>query len=136
MKLSFFIPFILSFLIVACFKENSTSPNIDKKTEVQFDLQTGFADEVHIKVDDKFYFHAISTNIEYTAGPQASFVTYLSKDKHKVFIYRKKIEGPFGDVQSDSTVISIGTSEKYWVGLSIYSDSLYFLIQDSSFFYI
>ena len=137
MKNYFPILFSLSFILIACSKENTTCPIIDEKVEVQFDLQTGFGDNaVSIKIDDEYYFHAMLTGIELLAGPQASFTTYLLQGEHNLNIQRNHIDNYFGNAKLDSTVIFIGTAEKYWIGLSVYSDSLYISIQDSRFFYI
>ena len=121
----------------SCIKENSTSTLVEERVEVQFDFQTGFEDNsVSVKIDDKHYFNAILNSVVSFAGPQASFTTQLFKGDYKLHIQRHHITAQFGDSKLDSTLMSIGTADKYWVGFSVYSDSLYIVIQDSSFFYL
>ena len=132
----FFAVFTILFLLISCSKDNSTCPNYNEKVEVQFDLVTGFDDEVIIKIDDKYYFSAIITGIEYFAGPQASFTTYLSRNEYNLYIRRRKLDSNLGTYQIDSTKIVIGTSEKYWVGLSASPDTILVIVQDYSFGYI
>ncbi len=120
----------------SCSDEDSTSSNNDDLVEIQFDLQTGFDNvAVSITENDNNYFHAIFTGIESLAGPQASFITYLSEGGHNIKIIRTQLDN-ITNVRIDSCEFSIGSSDKYWVGMSIYSDSLHITIQDSSFFYL
>lgn len=136
MKNCFHILCSFIFLFISCTKENSTCPGFDEKVEVQFDLITGFNDEVSIKIDEKYYFTAIITGIEYLAGPQATFTTYLSRNEHDLYIYKREFDSIFRSPQIDSTKIVIGSSEKYCIGLSVYPDTMLIIVQDSSFFYI
>lgn len=136
MKKNIILSLFASLLVFSCTDEISTAPSLNELTEVKFDLQGGFQDgEVSIKIDDKHYFTAPFRGVQPTAGPQATFTTYISRGKHQIIV-RRLIDFRISNLKTDSASIDIGSSEKYWVGLVVWEDSLYVQVQDSAFYYL
>ena len=138
MKMYVFIIFILSSYIISCSEDNPAASTDGDMVEVQFDLQTGFANvSLSIMEDDKYYFNAMFTGIELLAGPQASFTTFLPKGEHTFIIRRTQLDN-FTSFKIDTCIFNIGKSDKYWIGIGVNSDSdsLFYIVQDSGFFYI
>ena len=129
---------ILFLTFSACSEDNPVSANTENLTEVQFDLQTGFANvSLSIMEENKNYFGGMFTGIERLAGPQASFITFLAQGKHEFIIRRTQLDN-ITLFKMDTCEIDIGGSEKYWVGIGVNTntDSLYYVVQDSGFFYL
>ena len=126
-------------LLMICFlsscSENISDPNELTLTEVKIDLQTGFQnDDVYIRIDDKLYFYALFSGGERFSGPQASFITYLTKGQHEIEV-RRLINYNIYNIEFDSLFFEIESADKYWIGIGIWSDSLYISFQDSAFIY-
>lgn len=130
------ILFIFSILMfVCCSEDNGVEPNIEFR-EVQFDLQNGFEDKsVSIIVDSTNHFSATLSSSVPLAGPQAYFNVLLEKGDHRLIIFGSEL-GNIYKVYTDNTIISIGESRKYFIGIGLYEDSIKVVVQDSSFFYI
>ncbi len=129
------IVFILTVLIfVCCGEDNSVEPNVDYR-EVQFDLQWGFEDKsVSVIIDNTNHFSALLSSSVPFAGPQASFNILLKKGEHRINIFGSAVNNIY-ETFSDTTVISIGNSQEYFVGLSLYGDNVVAEVQDSTFSY-
>ena len=138
MKVSVFIIFLFSIYIISCSEDSPTSSSDEDLVEVQFDLQTGF-DNVSLSImeDDRYYFNAMFTGIELLTGPQASFTTFLPAGEHTFIIRRTQLDN-FTNFKIDTCMFNIGKADKYWIGIGVNSDSdsLFYIVQDFSFFYI
>ena len=133
MRITSLLLIIISFL--ACTEENILAPPNELKV-VQFDLQYGFEDKyVSITVDTTNHFSARLSPAAPLAGPLATFTTPLEKGEHMLIISTHSLESVFHSF-SDTTSISIGESQKYFIGIQKYPDSTIVQVQDSSFFYI
>jgi hypothetical protein len=122
--------------IIACSDDNPASSMSADLVEVQFDLHSGFYDvAVSIRENDTYYFEAFFTGIEPLAGPQASFTTYLATGEH-CLIMRRRPFNFYSPSKYDTTKITVGDAEKYWIGIHAYPDSLHVVVQDSAFMYI
>jgi hypothetical protein len=135
MKICLIILFAFSINFISCSNNNPISSNNHDLVEIQFDLQTGFVNvSVQIIENGKYYFNAFFKGIEPLAGPQASFITYLSQGDH--YIITRRTPFNYTNIKKDTTKIMIGNSRKYWIGMGVYSDSLHVVVQNSAFIYI
>lgn|GEM_PF-3680526 len=139
MKYVIFIVLIAAILSAGC-KDDAVSPwdNINNGAHlvnVQVDLQSGFAGKlVLIEINNNRVYYSILSELVSLAGPEASFSTYLPEGENNIFVFTQSTTNS-QEKFSDSSRISIGHMEKYFVGLQI-SDSLKCIVQDSSFLYL
>lgn len=135
---------ILALVIISCSNDNSVVEP-DKNTDdnsslklfsVNIDLLSGFEGQtVYLRIDSLKYYNALLSEYVPVAGPLSSFKTFLEEGNHKLFLIRNRLDGT-NSTKVDSTEIEIGNFEKYFIGLSVYNDSLYVLIQDIQFKYL
>ena len=102
---------------------------------VQVDLQNGFAGKlVYVKFNEMLYFQAMLYNGALLAGPEAMFLTHLQRGLNNLSINGRIINN--GESYRDDIDVNLGNAEKYYLGVSIYSDTLIVVVQDSPFGYM
>jgi len=132
------IIFAAIFILESCKEESITNPVNDNDAilvKAQVDLQVGFAGKsVIITFNKESVYHSILSDVVSLAGPEATFITYISKGENNLFVYTQNPNLP-SEYFIDSAIVNIGDKGKYFLGLQI-ADSLKCIVQDSSFLYM
>jgi hypothetical protein len=130
------LPLLLSLFFLSCSEDDSLAgpPPLAKTT---IDLQFGFRSRgVDILADSNRIFFALMDSAELLAGPQASFVTYLSQGRHVLIVRRLTFASsppPF----SDTLTLVLSSLHDCFVGLQIAEgDTVAMVVQDHPFGYL
>jgi len=133
--LSIMALFLLFFIGCEC--DNITESDTDL-SKVTIDLQSGFEDYyVKLEFDDEDYFTADLTGLIPLSGPLASFITYLDLGEHNCKIFWQENVGQVGQPYFlDSTKITIGDLEEYFLGIRADNDTISVELRDTPFAYL
>ena len=131
-----FLAVILLFLLINCAEENIDSPG-DELVAVRIDLQYGFqSHHVLIKFNGDQYFNTTLSESVPFAGPLAIFSTQLPRGLNRLNAFWSSNDNQVLSSFQDSVDFQLDDAEQYFIGLSVYNDSLYFIVQDSTFVYM
>ena len=121
--------------LLSCTKNNSTEPE-DQLLKVQVDLQNGFAGHlVILEFNGEEFYRADLSESDPFSGPLASFSTFLPRGQNKLYVFWQSDGYQVGPFNEDSLTFMIGEEKQYFLGLSVYADSLYYVIQDEAYGY-
>ncbi|KAA3616252.1 MAG: hypothetical protein DWQ05_10935 [Calditrichaeota bacterium] len=133
----YFLTLFLYIFLLGCDDDNfiENTPDLAK---INVDLQAGFEDHfVSVKFNDERYFSADLTELAPLAGPLATFVTYLKPGEYNCEIFWqenvRQVGQPFF---LDSTIITIGNLDEYYLGIRAYSDTISVELKESPFSYL
>lgn len=120
--------------------ESLTDSNNDHGEEwvnVRVDLQYGFqGHSVLIKLNGDVYLsETLSESVPFS-GPLAIFSTQLPRGLNRLNAYWRSNNNQASSSLQDNVDFQLGDAEQYFIGISVYSGSLYFIIQDSTFMYM
>jgi len=100
--------------------------------QTRFDLQTGFSNRsVRIQIDSLIYFSAYLSGIVPVAGPEAYFMSHLTRSQHRLIVITYSTV-----LRADTLLLPLGNSQSYFVGIRSAGDSVYVIIQDKTFLYM
>ena len=104
---------------------------------VQVDLQFGFSGKyIAAKFNDVLIFEEMLDESVSLAGPEASFSTHIPRGSNNLYIRGSDIEPLSQSSFSDNIDINLGNAEKYYLGVSLSSDTLIVVVQESIFLYM
>jgi len=133
----YFMTVLLLIFFLGCDCDNITESSTDL-AKVHVDLQYGFNDYfVIVRFNDERYFTADLTGLAPLSGPLATFVTYLEIGEHNCKVFWQENAGQIGQPYFlDSTQITIGDLEEYFLGIRAYNDTISVELRDTPFGYI
>lgn len=133
----YFTTLCLFFFLLGCDGNNITESNTEL-AKINVDLQYGFDNYfVLIRFNDEKYFSADLTGLVPLSGPLATFVTYLEPGEYNCEVFWQENSGQAGQPYFlDSTKITIGDLEEYYLGIRANNDTISAELRDTPFGYI
>lgn len=127
----------LSLAFISCDEDNVTGNGVNL-VRVNVDLQYGFEGNfIRVKFNENLYFSADLTEEAPLSGPLATFITYLPRGLNQCNVFWQDNYGQVGQpFHLDSTDVYFGDSEKYYIGISVSSDTLFIELQEEPFNYL
>jgi len=131
----------VTLLLFSC-QHNSMNPEtLDKSfqtgIQLQIDLQQGFAGKfVRVELNGEEQFRGTISDLVPFAGPEASFTSTTFQKRNLITVYwRCPNSSDCGNLQHTQE-ISLGNSEKYYVGMVVSGNSIILQVLDTPFFYL
>ena len=142
-----YIIMVGALLIASCKKETAVAPQDDTSLPVVaqenlipvvIDLQSGVENNnIIVYCNQQISFQANLSDYMSLAGPIARFSTYLKHDTNSIKVRWRLLTSSNGLLYKiDSTKCVIGSSQKYYIGIEIISDSLRVKLQETPFLYL